>query len=304
MLVLGGGGILGEAWMTAVLVGIEEVAGFDACGCEGYVGTSAGSIVAAALTAGIEPRSRLGKLPEQPEVPASDLPAQRSPFARALRFGLAAGGVPAAPLAALGLRTTEAGGALLRRAALARLPAGRRSLSDLGREVDQNGARWDGRLAVSAVEVESGRRVMFGMPGRTVGLRSAPRSRHRARSRVCSARSSWTAVAYVDGGVWSPTNMDRAPAGRGTRVLCLNPTGSLRPSRLAPFGGIGLLSRSVAAVEALALQRRGARVMTVSPDAASRVAMGTNLMDSEPRSRVIAAGLSQGRALGLGRASP
>jgi hypothetical protein len=44
--------------------------------------------------------------------------------------------------------------------------------------------------------------------------------------------------------------------------------------------------------------------MTVAPDAASRAAMGANLMDSEPRSRVIAAGLSQGRALGLGRANP
>ena len=105
---------------------------------------------------------------------------------------------------------------------------------------------------------------------------------------------------YVDGGVWSPTNMDRAPAGRGTRVLCLNPTGSLRLNRIAPFGGIGLLSRSLAAVEALALQRRGARVTTVAPDAASRVAMGTNLMDSDRVRRVIAAGLSQGRALGLG----
>ena len=299
MLVLGGGGILGEAWMTAVLVGIEEVAGFDACGCEGYVGTSAGSIVAAALTAGIEPRSRLGELPEQPAVPASELAAQRGPFARALRFGLAAGGVPAAPLATLGLRSTEAGGALLRRAALARLPTGRRSLSDLGREVDQNGARWDGRLAVSAVEVESGRRVMFGMPDApSVSIGTAVEA-------SCAIPGVFRPVVvdgstYVDGGVWSPTNMDRAPAGRGTRVLCLNPTGSLRVSRIAPFGGIGLLSRSLAGVEALALQRRGARVMTVSPNAASRMAMGTNLMDSEPRSRVIAAGLSQGRAVGLG----
>ena len=285
--------------MTAVLVGIEEVAGFDACGCEGYVGTSAGSIVAAALTAGIEPRSRLGELPEQPAVPASELVAQRGPFARALRFGLAAGGVPAAPLATLGLRSTEAGGALLRRAALARLPTGRRSLSDLGREVDQNGARWDGRLAVSAVEVESGRRVMFGMPDApSVSIGTAVEA-------SCAIPGVFRPVVvdgstYVDGGVWSPTNMDRAPAGRGTRVLCLNPTGSLRVSRIAPFGGIGLLSRSLAGVEALALQRRGARVMTVSPNAASRMAMGTNLMDSEPRSRVIAAGLSQGRAVGLG----
>jgi predicted acylesterase/phospholipase RssA len=32
---------------------------------------------------------------------------------------------------------------------------------------------------------------------------------------------------YVDGGVWSPTNLDAAPAGRDTHVLCLNPTASL-----------------------------------------------------------------------------
>ena len=53
VLVLGGGGILGEAWMTAVLAGLEETSGFDPRGCEGYVGTSAGSIVAAALVAGV-----------------------------------------------------------------------------------------------------------------------------------------------------------------------------------------------------------------------------------------------------------
>ena len=49
VLVLGGGGILGEAWMRAVLAGLEEATGFDPRGCEGFVGTSAGSIVAAAL---------------------------------------------------------------------------------------------------------------------------------------------------------------------------------------------------------------------------------------------------------------
>ena len=73
VLVLGGGGILGEAWMTAVLAGLHESTGFDARGCDGYVGTSAGSIVAAALTAGIEPHERLGELPEQPPVPAAEL---------------------------------------------------------------------------------------------------------------------------------------------------------------------------------------------------------------------------------------
>jgi NTE family protein len=103
--------------------------------------------------------------------------------------------------------------------------------------------------------------------------------------------------SYVDGGVWSPTNLDRAPVARGTRVLCLNPTGSLRPRADAPFGMVGPVSRTLAGIEALTLERRGARVATVSPDAATQAAMGANLMDAGPRSQVIAAGLSQGRAL-------
>ena len=91
--------------------------------------------------------------------------------------------------------------------------------------------------------------------------------------------------------------MDRAPAGRGTRVLCLNPTGSIRSSLVTPLGALGLLSRSIAGIEALALERQGASVTTISPDKVSLAAIGTNLMDPRRRSRVIAAGVSQGRAL-------
>jgi NTE family protein len=300
VLVLGGGGILGEAWMMAVLVGLDEAAGFDARACDGYLGTSAGSIVAGSLVAGIELRSRLGTLPEQPPVPASQL-AGDGLVARALELGMAAGGTAAAPLAAIGLRSTERAGALLRRVALNRVPRGRRSLAHLGRELEQAGARWDGRLSVSAVELESGRRVMFGTPGApgvSVGT---------AVEASCAIPGVFRPIvvdgrSYVDGGAWSPTNLDQAPVGRGTRVLCLNPTGSMRANLTTPFGGIGLLSRSLAAVEALALKRRGARVNTVSPDAGSLAAMGGNLMDATRRAGVIAAGLSQGRTLGHGRA--
>ena len=64
VLVLGGGGVLGETWMTAVLAGLAERSGFDARACEAFVGTSAGSIVAAALVAGIDPASRVsGRCP-------------------------------------------------------------------------------------------------------------------------------------------------------------------------------------------------------------------------------------------------
>src|SRR3712207_7888766 len=57
-------------------------------------------------------------------------------------------------------------------------------------------------------------------------------------------------------------------------VLCLNPTASLRPSRGAPFGALGIVSRGLAGVEALALERRGAKVTVVAPDSATATAMG------------------------------
>lgn len=296
VLVLGGGGILGEAWMSALLAGLADSAGFDARGCEGFVGTSAGSIVAAALVAGAEPRSRLGRLPEQPAVPAREAAGDGSPLVRALELGLGVGRMAAAPWAALGLRSSEAPGALLRRTALQRVPAGRRSLGDLGREVERAGTRWDGRLSIAAVDLESGRRVMFGAPGApAVSVGTAVEA-------SCAIPGVFRPVvvdgrSYVDGGAWSPTNLDRAPAGRGTRVLCLNPTGSMRSSVATPLGALSVLSRSLAAVEALALERRGARVTTVAPDSGSLAALGTNLMDPRPRQRVIAAGLAQGRVL-------
>ena len=296
VLVLGGGGILGEAWMSAVLVGIEEAADFDARECDAYVGTSAGSIVSAVLVAGIDPRKRLGELPEPPEVASADGAVDGGVAARLLEVGLAAGGTAAAPLASIGLRSTEIVGALARRAALSQVPRGRRSLAGLGRELEQAGAHWDGRLLISAVELESGRRVMFGEPDAPdIGVGKAVEA-------SCAIPGVFRPVSvggrsYVDGGAWSPTNMDRAPAGRGTRVLCLNPTGSMRASVRTPFGALAMLSRSLATIEALALQRRGARVTTVAPDAASLAAIGPNLMDPRPRSRVIAAGLAQGRSL-------
>ncbi|HWI72033.1 MAG TPA: patatin-like phospholipase family protein, partial [Baekduia sp.] len=55
VLVLAGGGIVGEAWMHGVLAGIEDAASVDFTHTEAFVGTSAGSIVAARLAAGRRP---------------------------------------------------------------------------------------------------------------------------------------------------------------------------------------------------------------------------------------------------------
>ena len=180
----------------------------------------------------------------------------------------------------------------------ARTRTGRRPLARPARGRDRPVRGGLGRSPVNlAVQVETGRRVMFGTAGApSVSVSDAVRASCAIpgvfRPLVLDGRS------YVDGGVWSPTNLDRAPAGRGTRVLRLNPTGSMRPSRARPFGAIGMISRSLAAVEALALERLGAKVSIVAPDPGSLAAMGSNLMDAGPRARVIAAGRLQGQHLG------
>jgi NTE family protein len=293
VLVLGGGGILGEAWMSSLLAALSEATGFDPRECRGFVGTSAGSIVAAALASGIDPRTRVGDLPEQPDAPDEAVAAETpTPLVRALTEGVGA----LAPIAAASLPYTEVGGALLRRGILSRVTPGRRSLADLGAAVVRWGATWDGRLRIAAVDMDSGRRVMFGEEGATdISVADAVEA-------SCAIPGFFRPIefggrSYVDGGVWSGTNMDRAPVERGMRVLCLNPTASLTPTRAEPWGAMGLMSRSLAAIEGQYLERRGVEVRIVSPDAAATRAMAGRLMDGSRRDETVAAGLAQGRVL-------
>jgi NTE family protein len=295
VLVLGGGGTLGEAWMSAVLAGLEDHGTFDAHACRGYLGTSAGSIVAASLVAGLDPSARLG----QRAAPGAREAAPRSSGESSIaRRALSAAGELAsaagAPLVSLALVTSAPGGAVLRRALLGRIPTGRRSLAQLGRMVEHAGVSWDGRLRIAAVDLASGKRVVFGSP------RAPDVSVAQAVQASCAIPGVFRPLEadgrrYVDGGAWSPTNMDAVEVSRGDRVLCLNPTGSLRPSVGTPAGAFGPLSRGIATSEGLALRRRGASVHTINPDAASAAAMGSNLMDVRRRDRVVEAGIAQGR---------
>ena len=103
----------------------------------------------------------------------------------------------------------------------------------LGRLVRQSGAEFDGRLRIAAVDRRSGKRVMFGAPG------APPASVAQAVLASCSIPWVFAPVKiggreYVDGGVWSPTNLDATPARRGTEVLCLNPTAAMRPLSRSP----------------------------------------------------------------------
>ncbi|HSO97603.1 MAG TPA: patatin-like phospholipase family protein, partial [Solirubrobacteraceae bacterium] len=197
-----------------------------------------------------------------------------------------------APLA-LGL--SAPGGALLRAGMLRALPRPADTLEDVRRQVAASGARFDGRLRVAAVDRRSGRRVMFGSPRAPV----CPVADAVAAS--CSVPWLFAPVRiqgrdYVDGGVWSATNLDGAPAGLHTHVLCLNPTANIAGTH-SMIALIRSVARSAVSVEAMAVRRRGAAVQTVAPSMDAAAAMGTNFLDREPRERTLFSGYRQGIAL-------
>jgi len=99
--------------------------------------------------------------------------------------------------------------------------------------------------------------------------------------------------------VWSVTNLDAAPAGRDSDVLCLDPSAGLGTGN-GPLGVVRQAFRVAAAVEIQILRNRGARVRHVGPDGAAATLIGANLMDPGPAQRVLAAGFRQGRALAGG----
>lgn len=291
VLVLGAGGALGRAWMSGVLAGIEAVSGGDFRRCRHFVGTSAGSIVAAALAAGIRPRG-----PRDP-VPAAERPANGAERGAGSAAGAERLLAPVAPLAAAALRMAGPAEALVRAAMLARAPAGRDEPYGLGERIGDLGGSFDGRLFVVAVERASGRRVVFGTPD-APGVSVAD-----AVQASCAIPGVFRSVTidgrdYADGGAWSLTNLDVAPVDRGDGVLCLNPCGgSLGPAR-GVMGGLAAWARARAAVEAQAVRRRAAAVRVVGPDRHATRALAPNLMDRRRTQEAVAAGYLQGQRLG------
>ncbi|MEA2192896.1 MAG: hypothetical protein QOI73_3017, partial [Solirubrobacteraceae bacterium] len=189
------------------------------------------------------------------------------------------------------------GSSAMRAALLSRAPGTDRSLSAIHDGVAEAGARFDGRLRVVAVDRDSGRRVVFGSPG-------APDATvAQAVQASCSVPWIFAPVTidgreYVDGGVWSNTNLDIAPATRLTQILCLNPIASLDIAIASPFGMLRAIAGSSAALETLALRNRGAKVRMIGPAHDIARVMGPNLMDARRRERVLAGGYAQGLEIG------
>jgi NTE family protein len=310
VLVLGGGGVLGEAWLRACLAGLEAETGWDLRECDAFVGTSAGSIVAAVLAAGRRPVAARSAGARRGEATSGDARSEagweRDAAATrngdppvALRRGIATlarlAGTAAAPLAPAVAAATAPGGAAVRAALLRRGRRATREIPQLREAVERMDGTFDGRLLVAAVELATGRRVMFGAPG------APPAGVTEAVLASCAVPWVFRPVTiggreYVDGGFWSAANLDAAPVRRGSEVLCLVPTASPRLS-VDRLGALRAFASAGVAAESLVLRRRGARVRIVVPDAATVEAIGPNLFDVGRRAPVEAAGYAQGRTL-------
>ncbi|WP_312965197.1 patatin-like phospholipase family protein [Stutzerimonas kunmingensis] len=269
-LVLGSGGITGIAWMTGLLLGLNEM-GVDLRECGKMLGTSAGATVAAQ----IREDSDLWELYER-QVYTSKQVQELAPQIRLLRLlPLAMAILPKlnAPIE----RTRRIGQLALR--AEAENAQARQSVITARLHPRQD---WPAKpLALVAVDVLTGETRMFDRRS-GVGLADAVAA-------SCAVPGIWPPVnidglQYMDGGIRSSSNADLAE--RSSGVIIVSPLGANRgiPGRT--------LSRQIAKLE-----QSGTRVQVIGPDRTAAAAMGKNPLNPARRAIAAQAGRAQGHLI-------
>jgi NTE family protein len=293
-LVLGAGGVLGASWTIGALAALRDAYAVDPRDAEVLVGTSAGSVLAAALGCGVTVDALLD---HQRGVPAAD---EGPVFDYDLDTD-AGGPLPPIPRPGIGsakgvLRTALRPRRVTPMAALsAVLPRGRGSLEPLGRLVDgvcPTGA-WAGHHAtwVVTMDYDSGRRVVFGRD-------DAPHASLRQAVMASCSIPSWYAPVpigrrrYVDGGACSPTSADVVRPLGLDRVFVLSPMSSLHYD--VPTTVAGRLERRFRRLSTKRVVREikkvaatGTEVVFLGPTADDLSAIGANLMDPTRRAAVL-----------------
>ena len=295
-LVLGGGGMLGAAWMTGALRAIEQVAGFDPRTCDVIVGTSAGSVVGSLLAAGVSVKQMLDH--------QRGTPMAAGPLA-GYSFDYEKGAGPSRPR--LPKLLGPGSGKLIAKSAgrigrvpptailAAWMPQGRGSLSRIGHLVEAFTpmGEWSSHsnLWLVALDYDSGERVVFG------------RDRHRPASLADAVMAScaipaWFAPAefgghrYIDGGAWSATNADLLTGLDLDEVYVVAPMVSFEldqpkdvMSKLERRWRVQVTKRCLS--EANQVRAGGTSVVIVGPTPEDLEAMGGNAMDASRRLRVL-----------------
>jgi NTE family protein len=285
-LVLGAGGSVGLAYHGGVLAAVAEATGWDPREAEIIVGTSAGSLTAAMLRAGISVAD-LTAISEDRALSAEgaairEHSAVHQPRVRARQFlSWRPLGDPRAVLSTLTHPYALHPAALM--AAL--MPQGAASTEPFSGGLDLPlGGSWPERpLWVCSVRLRDGRRVVFGRPGdpeATVG---------RAVGASCAIPAYFEPVRiggdrYVDGGVASMLNLPVLEDMGLDLIVVSAPmaTASARPAwRLDT--GVRQWCRWQMAREVRRVEAAGTPVVALAPSRRMEVAMGVNPMDARRR---------------------
>jgi|tagenome__1003787_1003787.scaffolds.fasta_scaffold20936630_3 NTE family protein len=292
-LVLGGGGVVGQAYHSGVLAVLQHDFGYDARSADLIVGTSAGSITGTLL--------RLGVSPE--DLAAWTVKAPLSSDGAVLRQ-LADTDLPElAPFRPLELLTRPArlpGWHMLRRAvsqpwnfrplaaALALVAPGRHDIvAQLSALEELEGARWPDRgLWICAVRRRDGRRVVFGRPG------TPPAPLHLAVAASCAVPGYFAPVeigghSYVDGGIHSPTNAALLRGCGLDLAIIVSPMSGPPGVRPDLYAATRRHSARLLQREVRALEQAGVRTLVFTPSAAEQRAMGNDMMSRDHLDEVI-----------------
>jgi NTE family protein len=296
-LVLGAGGVLGAAWMAGALVALQERLPVPLGEVELMVGTSAGSVVAAALRCGVGVEEIAA---HQRGVPLVALPALSD-------LDRDSGRLPPLPRMRLGSPRLLASTARAPHrvhpwvAASSLIPEGRARHTSLTALVhgllppdpSRPERTWPrrGETWVMAVDYDSGRRVGFGragapaatLPDAVVASCSIP-GWYEPRS-IDGRR-------YVDGGVRSSTSVDLLARVPLDRVYVLAPMASfLLDSPRNPYTRLERVLRRIMTVglvrEVRKVRATGTPVSVLTPGPEDLSAIGPNMMDPARRQEVL-----------------
>jgi NTE family protein len=306
-LVLGAGGVVGQAYHAGVLAALQNDLGFDARAADVIVGTSAGSITGTLLRLGVSAEDLAAWTVKAPLSDPDDLLLQH--MAEATIPELA----PFRPLEAIIRPLRPPTWGMLRRAVvrpwqfrpmaagLALLAPGRHDIvAQLAALRDLEEVEWPERdLWICAVRRRDGRRIVFGRPGAP----SAPV--HLAVAASCAVPGYFAPVrigdsTYVDGGAHSPTNAALLRTRRLDLVVVVSPMTGPPGSRPDLYAALRRHSARVLARELRALKQAGIPTLVFSPGEKEQRVMGNDVMsrlrlDEVIQESYLAAGARAGR---------
>ncbi|HUY64368.1 MAG TPA: patatin-like phospholipase family protein [Acidimicrobiales bacterium] len=282
-LVLGAGGVAGVAFHSGVLAALAEELGWDPRRAELVVGTSAGSVTAAGLRAGVSAADLLARATSGSLSAEGAAIMSRSDAAVTTRLSPPPArlptGWPAAPAVVLaaGRRPWRVRpGAVV--AGL--MPPGAVPTAAIAEGVEALfPAGWPGRATwICAVRLDTGRLTVFGRTG------APPAPMGQAVAASCAIPGYFAPVPidgarYVDGGAHSLTNLAKVRSEGLDLVVVSAPmarAGARRP-------GLGAVARDAMrlqlALEAGRVRRGGTPVIAFAPTPEDQRAMGRNPMD-------------------------